>query len=248
MAAAMARGWAGADERRPEAMAFADAGSGRAAALASEVGGEAVAHVSELPSRSDLLVLAVKRTALDELAGALGRELPPVVSVMAGVPVARLREAFPEAPILRAMPNVAVEVRRGLTCYVPPASEVPEEARRLLIGALELLGSAVPVEEAEIDVATAIMSCSPAYLALVEEALAEAGAREGIDAGLAHELVVETMAGTAELLRARAPEEVRSAVASPGGATEAGLEALERRDLGAAVEEAVAVSLERMRE
>ena len=91
------------------------------------------------------------------------------------------------------------------------------------------------------------MSCSPAYLALVEEALAGAGAKEGIGDGLAHELVVETMAGTAELLRSRNAEEVRNAVASPGGATEAGLKALEGLALSAAIEAAVAASLDRMR-
>jgi len=246
MAAAMARGWASAGDARPEAMAFADAGSGRAAALAEEVGGEAVA-VGELPSRADILVLAVKRTAIDELASSLGAELPPLISVIAGVSADRLREAFPGAPILRAIPNVAVEVRRGLTVYVPPSPEVSVQAHKRMIGALEQLGAAVPVEESEIDVATAIMSCSPAYLALVEEALADAGAEEGIEAGLAHELVVETIAGTAELLRARSPEEVRTAVASPGGATEAGLKALEQLALTAAVEAAVAASLERMR-
>ena len=72
------------------------------------------------------------------------------------------------------------------------------------------------------------MGCSPAYFALVAEALAEAGAREGLDPELARELVVETLAGTGGAAADAHPARLRDAVASPGGSTEAGLEALER--------------------
>ena len=93
----------------------------------------------------------------------------------------------------------------------------------------------------------AVMSCSPAYVALVAEALADAGVREGLDARLAQTLVTETLAGTAELLRDRDTLSVRRAVASPGGSTAAGLAALERGAARAAFADAVRASLERMR-
>jgi pyrroline-5-carboxylate reductase len=91
------------------------------------------------------------------------------------------------------------------------------------------------------------MGCAPAYLALAVEALADAGAEAGLDDALARELVVETAAGTAELLESRDPAEVRRAVASPGGSTEAGLEALDREGARDAFAAAVRASLERMR-
>jgi pyrroline-5-carboxylate reductase len=91
------------------------------------------------------------------------------------------------------------------------------------------------------------MGCSPAYLALAIEAIADAGAADGLDAGLARELVVETAVGTAELLRTHDPAALRRAVASPGGSTEAGLEALDREGAREAFEAAVRASLERMR-
>ena len=244
MAGAMARGWAGADGG-PDGMLFADAGSGRAADLAQEVGGEAVADVGKLRERSDVIVLAVKRTALDAVAHAIGGDVPPLISVLAGVSVAELRDTLGDAPVLRAMPNVAVEVRRGIVCYVQPNEDFPHADRAL--GLLGLLGATVSVDEGDLDAATAVMSCSPAYIALVSETLAEAGEREGLSADVAHELVVDALAGTAELLRRRDPEAIRQAVASPGGATEAGLDALAERDLEAAVHEAVRASLERMR-
>lgn len=247
MAGAMARGFARAMGDSGELL-FCDAGSGRAAELAQELGGRTVSELAELAEGSDLVVLAVKRTALDEVAGPLREaRVPPVVSVLAGVSVERLRDALPGAALVRAMPNLPVEVGRGVICYVRPGAQVPSQSRERVLDALGMLGVTVPVEERDIDAATAIMSCSPAYVALLAEALAEAGSGEGLDAQLAHELVVDALAGTAELLRVRDPEEIRRAVASPGGATEAGLDVLARRELAPAVAEAVRASVERMR-
>jgi pyrroline-5-carboxylate reductase len=105
----------------------------------------------------------------------------------------------------------------------------------------------VELPDGDFDEATAIMGCAPAYVALAVEALADAGAAAGLDPELARELVVETTAGTAGLLRARHPADVRKAVTSPGGSTEAGLEALDREGARQAFEAAVEASLERMR-
>ncbi len=234
MAAAMARGWAG----EFEGMLFSDSGSGRAQALAGELGGEAVPN-AEIAERADLVVVAVKPAKLDEVAPQLG-DAERIVSILAAVPVQRLEGAFPGAEVLRVMPNVGVEVRKGVLCV---AGEASEQVRRKL----DLLGHVVEIPDADFDAATAVMGCAPAYLALAVEAIADAGAADGLDEELARELVVETAAGTAELLRVHHPAEVRKAVASPGGSTEAGLEALEREGAGAAFAAAVRASLERMR-
>lgn len=234
MAAAIARGWAGEFER----MLFSDSGSGRAAGLAAELGGE-VASNAEIAARADIVVLAVKPAALDavapELAGARS-----VVSVLAATPLERLQAALPEAAVLRVMPNVGVEVRKGVLCVTGDAGEAAREK-------LAVLGHVVEIPDEDFDEATAVMGCAPAYLALAVEALADAGAAAGLDPELARELVVETTAGTAELLRIRHPADVRRAVASPGGSTEAGLEALDREGARGAFEAAVEASLERMK-
>lgn len=235
MAAAIARGWAG----EFEAMLFSDSGSGRAAELAAELGGEAVGN-EEIAERADLVVLAVKPNKLGEVAPTLSAARE-VVSVLAVVPLQSLRDAFPGAEhVLRVMPNVGVEVRAGVLCVAGSAS--PAVAAKL-----DLLGHVVEIPDGDFDQATAIMGCAPAYLALAVEALADAGADAGLDAELARELVVETTAGTAELLRRRHPADVRKAVASPGGSTEVGLEALDREGARQAFEAAVEASLERMR-
>lgn len=234
MAAAMARGWKG----EFEGMLFSDSGSGRAQRLAGELGGEAVSN-EEVARRADLVVLAVKPNKLEEVAPQLG-EAKELVSVLAVVSLERLQAALPAAVhVLRVMPNVGVEVRRGVLCVAGSAGEATRAK-------LEALGRVVEVPDADFDEATAIMGCTPAYLALAVEALAEAGAEAGLDGDLARELVVETAAGTAELLRTQHPADVRKAVTSPGGSTEAGLEALDREGAAAAFKAAVEASLRRM--
>jgi pyrroline-5-carboxylate reductase len=156
------------------------------------------------------------------------------------VSLARVAAALPGAEVLRLMPNVGVEVRSGVLCIAGEASDEMREK-------LAVLGHLVEIADADFDEATAVMSCAPAYLALAVEALADAGAAAGLDPELARELVVETTAGTAELLRVRHPADVRAAVASPGGSTEAGLDALDREGARHAFEAAVEASLERMR-
>ena len=105
----------------------------------------------------------------------------------------------------------------------------------------------VELDDALFDAATAVMGCSPAYLALAMEAIADAGSAEGLEPQLARSLVVDAAIGTAELLRRHDPVELRRAVASPGGSTEAGLEALEANGVAEAFAEAVRASVDRMR-
>src|SRR3954470_756796 len=219
MAGAMARGWAAGPDG-PEAMLFCDIDAARAETLAGQVGGETRATLSELAGDSDVVVLAVKPAALGSVAEELGGQAPPLLSVLAVTPIARIAEAFAGVPILRVMPNQPVEVRRGVLCHAP-AHEMPDDLRDELLRLLALLGDVVELDEGHIDAAMAIMSSSPAYIALVAEALARGGEREGLDPGVAGELVAGALAGTAELLLKRDPATIRNAVASPGGATEA---------------------------
>lgn len=194
---------------------------------------------AELAAEADVVVLAVKPAMLDHVAGELSAA-KEVVSLLGATSLARLESALPSASVARVMPNVAVAVHRGVLCVTGALSDQVREM-------LERLGSVVDLPDEQFDAATAVMGCAPAYLALTVEALADAGVEAGLDRALARELVVETTAGTAELLRIRHPADVRKAVASPGGSTEAGLEALDREGVRGAFQTAVKASLERMR-
>lgn len=244
MAAAMARGWAAADDG-PDRMLFTDIDASRAAALADEVGGNSVGSIPELVDACDLVVLAVKPGALDEVAvEAQGSRA--VLSLLGAVPLQKIAAAFPNASVLRVMPNQPVAVGRGVLCYTA-GEATPPEVDREVRGLLGLLGRVVEIDDDLFDAATALSGCSPAYIALAVSAIAEAGAVGGVDAELALSLMVDTAAGTAELLRRRDPAEVIRAVASPGGSTEAGLAALEENGVREAFAAAVNASLERMR-
>jgi pyrroline-5-carboxylate reductase len=244
MAGAMARGWA-SGPGGPEAMLFCDVDAERAETLAAQAGGGTRDTLRELAGDSDVVVLAVKPSALEAVAEELEGGAPALLSLLAVTPIARVAEAFPGVPVLRVMPNQPVEVRRGVLCHAP-AHEMPDDLREELLGLLGALGDVVAMGDEQIDAAMAITSSSPAYIALVAEALARGGRQEGLDSAVADRLVTGALAGTAELLRKRAPATIRAAVASPGGATEAGLTQLE-----GVVEEAfvkaVNASLERFR-
>jgi pyrroline-5-carboxylate reductase len=246
MAAAMARGWAGAQDG-PEAMAFLDVDREKAEALAEEVGGSVAQDAAELVAESDLAALAVKPAILEEVASELAPAGPPaLLSMLAATPLDRIEGAFPGVPAIRVMPNQPVEVRRGVLCY-SRGGDVPEGVAKEIARLLEVLGTAIELPEEKMEAAMAVMSCSPAYVAMVAETLTEAGVREGLDPDEAALFVRETLAGTGELLGSRDAASVRRSVAPPGGATEAGLEALERAELRAAFDAAVEASLARFR-
>jgi pyrroline-5-carboxylate reductase len=165
----------------------------------------------------------------------------PVVSILGATSIAALEEALGAGTaILRFMPNVAAEVRRGTFCYAAGAA-LDDRTRRDLLDLFGLLGELVPVEERLMDAATAISGAGPAFMALVVEALADAGVEQGLTAAQAARLAVNTMGGSAALLAARRDDaqSVRRQVTSPGGVTAAGLAALERSGVRAAFADAV---------
>jgi pyrroline-5-carboxylate reductase len=231
MARALARGWG-------DPVLVSDSGSGRAKALADELGGEAFESNVEVADRADLVVLCHKPAQFNAVAEELKGHTKAVASVVGGVDTLELRLRY-EAPVFRFMPNTPVEVRRGVMCYSPEQEVDP----RLEADVLELfgrLGTVVKVPEKLMSAAGALMGVGPAYQALLVEAQVDAGVRHGLAPGLAGRLVAETMAGTAALLETRDYDTlaVRREVTSPGGTTARGLAALERGGVRPAFQEA----------
>ncbi len=245
MAAAMARGWRQADGSGPSQMLFTDSGSGRANALAEEVGGQAIETNRELVERSDFVVLAVKPGALEEVAAALPAPRA-VLSLLGATPLEKLVRRFPDSAVLRLMPNLGVEVRQGVIC-VAHAEELDREIAEEAQGLLSAIARVFELPDDQMDVATALMGCSPAYFAVAAHALATEGVAGGLEPEVANAMVAESLAGTAGLLGHRSPFEIQVAVASPGGSTEAGLEALAAAGGSEAFRAAVEASLVRMR-
>ncbi len=236
MARALARGWG-----RP--VLCADPVAARAQALAAETGGEALASNAEVAQRADLVVLCHKPAQLEEVAREVAPHAKAVASILAATPLDALRASYPERPVYRFMPSLPVEVRQGAVVqaaeYASPVGMEQPRDQDLDAQVRDLfaeLGTLVTLPEAQVDVAMGLMSCGPAYVALVAEAQVDAGVRHGIPAPQAAALVTQTLAGTAELLRRREYDTlaVRREVSSPGGLTARGVEALERGGLRAA--------------
>jgi pyrroline-5-carboxylate reductase len=210
-----------------------DIDAAKAEALASELGGEALGSAAELAERADVVVLCHKPQQLAEVAEQLAGRAEVVVSILAATTTGQLEEAYPGVPVYRFIPNIPAEVRRGVLCYVPGslAGEGPEQEILHLLGRAGII---IPLEsEPLIEPAMALMSCGPAFMALVAESFAEAGTAHGLEPHDAMRMVVETMGGSAAYLAAHDldGEALRSRVATPGGTTEQGLIRLEESGL-----------------
>jgi pyrroline-5-carboxylate reductase len=238
MARALARGWG-----RP--VLCADPVAERARSLAEEVGGEALGSNAEVAAGADLLVLCHKPAQLGAVAGEVAGQARAVASILAATPLAALREAYPARPVYRFIPSLPVEVRQGAVVQAAGPGVAGGDADPVLDAAVAALfaelGTLVVLDDALVDVAMGLMSCAPAYVALVAEAQIDAGVRRGIPAPQGAELVVQTLAGTAELLRRRGYDTmaVRREVSSPGGLTARGIDALERGGVRAAFSDAL---------
>jgi pyrroline-5-carboxylate reductase len=233
MARGLARGWG-----RP--ILCTDVIADRAQALVDEVGGEVAGSNAALAQKADLVVLCHKPAQLAGVAAEVAPHAKAVASILGAVPLADVKAAYPDRPVYRFLPSTPVELREGV---VVRATDGHQDARLdqdvpALFGELGLL---VEIDDALVDAAMGLMSCAPAYVALLAEAQVDAGVRRGLPPDKAADMVVQTFAGTAALLRARGNDTlaVRREVTSPGGATARGLAALERAGVRAAFHDAM---------
>jgi pyrroline-5-carboxylate reductase len=206
---------------------------------------------------SQVVLLAVKPQQLEAVAaqaaaqqaarpGPAGRLL---VSVLAGVTLARLESLFVGWRCVRAVPNTPALVRQGLTGLAYADSVTPPE-RDWVQGLFRQVGEVVDLPETQLDGFLALTSSGPAFLAVVAEAMADGAVAAGLPRALAQRFAHRTLAGTAALLQDQDlhPAALKDMVSSPGGTTMAGLRALERMGLRSALIEAVLAAAERSRE
>ena len=189
---------------------------------------------------ADTIILCHKPAQLEEVAAEIGDRAKAVVSILGGTPTAKVEAAYPGRPVYRFMPSIPVEIGRGVLLYAPGERAVDGPEHEVL-DLFRKLGTVVELAEEQFDAGTAVMSCGPAFFALVAEALAHGGAAHGIEPGLAQRMAVDTMAGTAAALAESGYDtaELQRRVTSPGGMTERGL---------AAFDDAVTAVVERGRE
>jgi len=171
------------------------------------------------------VLLCVKPYALKEISVHLKGKAKTLYSVLAGTDIANLKKAIKAEEYIRAMPNLSAEFFLSMTTLTGDKTK-KDEAEQLFSS----IGQTLWVEsEKELDIATAIAGSGPAYLALIAEALADGGVKEGLQRSDATKLVEGLFLGFSPLLKNNHPALIKDAVMSPGGTTAAGYAALEEK-------------------
>jgi pyrroline-5-carboxylate reductase len=216
------------------------AGVGLSSAVAIRPSGVPVEGVRTVTSVKDagsaprMIILGFKPQKLDEVAPDIRPWITSrtiVVSLLAGVETASLKERFPKAIVVRAMTNLPVAVRRGVVALY--SDDIADDVRKQIGDAFAALGLTMWTEsETVLGAIGAVSGAGPAYVARFIDALAAAGEKQGLPTALASTIALETALGTAWMAASTGEtmEEVARRVASPRGTTEAGLSVLDRED------------------
>jgi pyrroline-5-carboxylate reductase len=202
---------------------------------------------------AQVVVIAVKPQDIEGLLGDVGAALDSsqtVLSIAAAIPTELIERHMGDGvPVVRAMPNAPVTVHEGMA-GVTGGAHATEEHVALAEEVLGSVGRSVRVDEAYMDAVTAVSGSGPAYFALLAESMIEAGILLGLSREVSTDLVVQTMLGTAKLLRDEKmhPVELREMVTSPGGTTISAIRELEQAGVRAAFLNAIQAAMKRSRE
>ena len=212
--------------------------------LAERHGIKVVARNAEAVAGADIVVLAVK----PQMLGSVMREVGPaltkgqvILSIVAGATLRTLTNGLGHATVVRAMPNTPAQIRRGIAVWAA-SSACTARQRDLVRSVLKAIGSEKEVaDESFVAMATALSGTGPTYLFAVMEALIDAGVHMGFPRELAHDLVVETLIGSAEYASQSElhPAQLRNLVTSPGGTSAAAIYELEKGRIRTVLSDAV---------
>src|SRR5688572_31631798 len=223
-------------------------------ALARDFGVRTLADNAAAATGADVVVVAVKpqvmRAVCEGLAGAM-RARPLLLSIAAGVRIAQFEQWLgADQPVVRAMPNTPALIGEGISGLIANA-RTTDAMRAAAASVLEATGRVVWIDdEASMDAVTAVSGSGPAYFFLLIEALEAAAVAQGLPADVARALTLQTALGAARMASGstESPATLRERVTSPGGTTQAALEAFEAGGFRALVATAVARATERGRE
>jgi pyrroline-5-carboxylate reductase len=206
----------------------------------------------EVAKASEVLLLAIKPQVLDAIATELidsDTSKALILSILAGVKLARLEAVFPHSPVIRVMPNTPATVGAGMTA-ISPGKTVQSDHLATAKSIFAAVGEVVEVPEYLMDAVTGLSGSGPAFVAMMIEALADGGVAAGLPRPIASQLALQTVLGTAQLLNHSAlhPAQLKDRVTSPGGTTIAGVAQLEKSGFRSALIEAVKAAAARSQE
>jgi pyrroline-5-carboxylate reductase len=208
---------------------------------------------TEAVAEAETVILVVKPQDMSDLLKEIAQSIKPgtlVVSLAAGIDTTFIESRLPEGiAVVRVMPNTPAQVDEGMAAISPGSYSTQDHLDRVT-EILSATGRVITVPERYQDAVTAISGTGPAYLFFVVEAMIEAGVHLGLPRDTATELVVQTMLGSAKLLRETGehPTVLRERVTSPGGTTAAAVRQLEDHKVRAAFLRAMEAARDRSRE
>jgi pyrroline-5-carboxylate reductase len=205
-------------------------------------------------SAKEVVLLAIKPQIFDKVAADISNSncldrSSVIISILAGIPLSKLESAFPQQPIIRAMPNTPATVGAGMTA-IASGNYVKPEHLQLAKSIFSAVGEVVEVPESMMDAVTGLSGSGPAFVAIAIEALADGGVAAGLPRPIANQLALQTVLGTAQLVKESKlhPAELKDRVTSPGGTTIAGVAELEKNGMRSALIEAVKAAYRRSQE
>lgn len=253
MATALAKGWLSAGLIDAAASLASDPYPAAREKFTKTTGVRSVAANTEVVQSAQVLVLAVKPQTMAALLAEIRPHLLPqhlVVSIAAGITLKQLADGLgPETRLIRVMPNTPCLLGESASGYAVGSSATAADAELVgqLLGAV---GKAFAVSERLLDAVTGLSGSGPAFVYVMIEALADGGVRVGLPRDVALTLAAQTVLGSAKMVleTGQHPGQLKDAVASPGGTTIAGLHALERGGVRAALMDAVEAATRRAEE
>lgn len=203
----------------------------------------------EAAEQSDILFLAVKPQVIEKVLPEISGFSKCAVSIMAGIPLIRLKQFLPAAQLVRVMPNTPCLVG-AMAAGCSFEKDVPEEVRQQVHRLLSTSGIVEDVPENLMDAVTALSGSGPAFMARLFDYFIQAAQETGLPAETARRLCLQTAAGTALLLKKQnmKPDELIGMVSSPGGTTVAGRAVLEESETADTIRKTVFAAFERGRE
>jgi pyrroline-5-carboxylate reductase len=253
MATALAHGWVQAGLTSADRVLASDPLPQARAAFASPLQLPTTVGNLEVVAASDLLVIAVKPQTMKALLAEIKPAVTPrhlIVSIAAGITLRQLADGLgADRRLIRVMPNTPCLVGASAAGYAAGPVATPDDIT--LVGRLlNAVGRAFSLPEALLDAVTGLSSSGPAFVYVVIEALSDGGVRVGLPREVATALAAQTVFGAAKMVLETQthPAVLKDAVASPGGTTIAGLHALERGGLRAALIDAVEAATKRSAE
>jgi pyrroline-5-carboxylate reductase len=214
--------------------------------------GVAVVSNVDAARKADTVAVVVKPQDMGELLAEVGPELRAgqlVVSLAAGITTGFIESHVPEGvAVVRVMPNTPALVDEGMAA-ISPGRFCDDEHLAEAEALMSSVGKVVRVPERQQDAVTAISGSGPAYIYFVVESMIEAGVHLGLPRATAHDLVLQTVVGSAAMIRETGthPVVLREQVTSPGGTTAAALRELEIHKVRAAFLAAIEAARDRSR-